>query len=245
MVEGDGGVIRLYKRLYLQDLGGHGTVDGGRLKTGLLYRSADLSRLRARDRAHLQEVGIRHIIDLREPKAVARRPDRFRPEHVTLLPVHLGEFHDIRGRDVLLGRVDWSRYNLDRLYVNMVEENREALRRFLEALIDRPRPALLHCTAGKDRTGVFSAVLQLALGVSEEAVMQAYLDIASHVRRSRSALARFMLDRLGVPELVHTVVPETMQELLAYIRRRYGGIAGLLRDIGFGRLEELRAVFSV
>lgn len=67
----------MLKKLYLRDVGGNIANDGRRVRCGLLYRSSDLHRLTASDGDHLDRLGLRQIIDLREPHIVARRPDRF------------------------------------------------------------------------------------------------------------------------------------------------------------------------
>jgi len=106
----------MLKKLYLRDVGGNITGDGRRVRPGLLYRSSDLHRLTSSDGDHLERLGLRQIIDLREPHVVAGRPDRFMVPAVTFLPVKLGAFESLKPLDILRGRVAWASLVHDRLY---------------------------------------------------------------------------------------------------------------------------------
>src|SRR5574341_7011 len=144
----------MLKRLYLCDVGGEPTCDDRRVRTGLLYRSSAIHKLSADEYARLSGLGIRHIIDLREPSVAARSPDTLAAEVVTHLPVDMGILEALKPGDVLRRRVDVRRLAYRDLYADVLERNAESVCRFLESLIDKPTPALVHCTAGKDRTGM-------------------------------------------------------------------------------------------
>ena len=233
----------MLKELHLADVGGDVTEDGRRVRTGLLYRSSALHRLRPTERARLEALGLKHIIDLREPGASERRPDALRVGAVTVLPVGFGLLNTVRARDVFLRKVNWQALAHPRVYADVLEENAPLFRRFLEALLDHPLPALVHCTAGKDRTGMMVAVLQLALGVSHVRIVAGYMAILPHLEQHFPRRIKALVQLLGGPPLACSVRPEYMEGMLGHVVEKHGGTEGYLRSIQFGRGAELQARF--
>ncbi len=233
----------MLNRLYLCDVGGTFNRDGRRVRTNLLYRSSGLNPLRKSDRVRLASLGLRHIVDLREHKAVQRQPDLFLAETMTHLPVKLGAFETIKYRDVLMRRLDWETLAHIRLYADMLENNGDQICQFLSLLLDDPAPVLLHCAVGKDRTGVFISVLYLALGMSRDEVVRSYMAIKPHLDRHFPRSIRWLLKKTQVPELAYTVLPEYIEGMLDHVEEKYGDAENYLRAIGFRRVEELREKF--
>ncbi len=173
----------------LRDIGGWSTRAGGRVVTGALYRSTDLSRLAGADVVALGDLGIRSVFDLRTAGERAAAPD--------LLP----EGADYRALDVLADSTMAVPASLmalladppaasialagstvpdlfDAAYREIVAlPSARASYRALFADLAAPtrRPALVHCTTGKDRTGWAVAALLMLLGVPDEEVMAEYL----------------------------------------------------------------------
>jgi protein-tyrosine phosphatase len=235
----------MLNRLYLCDVGGVLTRDGRRVQTNLLYRSSGLNPLRRLDRKRLASLGLRHIVDLREHKAIRRQPDLFLAETMTHLPVQLGAFESIKYRDVLMRRVDWETLAHIRLYADMLENNGAQICQFLNLLLDDPAPVLVHCAVGKDRTGVFISVLYLALGMSRDDVVKAYMAIKPHLDHHFPSSIRWLLKKTQVPELAYTVLPEYIEGMVDHVEEKYGDAENYLRAIGFGRARELREKFLV
>lgn len=233
----------MLKRLYLRDVGGEVTRDGRRVRTGLLYRSSAIHKLRADEQAELLGLGIRHIIDLREPSVVARRPDAIVAEAVTHLPVGMGILETVKPGDVLRRRVDVWQLAHCHLYADVLEANAERVCRFLDSLLDCPTPALVHCNAGKDRTGMLVSVLYLALGVPRERIVQSYMAIMPHLEKHFPATLRWLVRVFGGPPLAYSVIPEYVERMLDRIEQNYGGAGQYLNAIGFARLDSLRALF--
>ncbi len=232
-----------YKRLFLQEIAGQITTDGKKVRGGLLYRSGDFHRLRPRDLKMVHELGIKQTFDLRESEVTVERPNRYTAPMVTNMPVRLGEFGLISVRSALRREVDWSNYDFENLYVLILEQNKDYLCRFLDYLVDGPHPALIHCTAGKDRTGVFVASLLLALQVPRETVMQWYLSPGEHLEKNTPAWVKLLARYTGLPREALFLNHTSMEALFNHLDQRYCGIDGYLSEIGFTRVDDLRSLF--
>jgi protein-tyrosine phosphatase len=233
----------MLKRLYLRDVGGEMTNDGRRVRTGRLYRSSAIHKLRRDERRQLDALGLRHIIDLREPKVAARWPDTIRAEVMSHLPVGMGILEMVKPREVLSRQVDWWQLAHPDLYADVLESNAGQVRRFFDSLIDQPAPALVHCTAGKDRTGILVSMLYLALGVPRERVVQAYLAIRPHLEQHFPATLQWLVRAFGGPPLAYSVVGEYMERMLDRVDQKFNGVAGFIDSIQFARLESLHDRF--
>jgi protein-tyrosine phosphatase len=232
-----------YKRLLLQDIGGLKNEENREVRRGLLYRSGELHRLRPRDLALMHSLGIRQIIDLREEEMLRKRPDQFTAPSMINLPVRLGSFGDLKLREALRREVDWSRFDFHSLYTLILDENKDYIRRFLELLVAGPHPVLLHCTAGKDRTGVFITVLLLALRLSREQVVRWYLSIERHLKRNTPLPAKFLVWYSKTPREVIYLNKPGLLKALDHLEQRYQGVEGYLEEAGFTALHELRRIF--
>lgn len=233
----------------VRDAGGLPLRDGGRTRFGELLRSASLRYLTDDDVAHLVDVvGLRLVIDLRTareidrdgPTAVAARgvetvPLSFIPEDGTALPESSEAGADT---DPLL-----------RAYLGYLVDRTENVVRAVRLLGDSDAgPTLVHCAAGKDRTGVLLALVLDAVGVEREAVIADYALSAQHVeamfRRWTSALGREMPADL-TPHLPRAEVIATVLSRLDDAHGRDGsdGAVGWLRANGLddASLERLRA----
>jgi protein-tyrosine phosphatase len=120
-------------------------------------------------------------------------------------------------------------------YLEMFERAGGPLGRLLETLAATSEPVLLHCFAGKDRTGVAAAVILGALGVSEEDIVVDYARTQAAlpaIRASLEASRAFsaVVDQFP-PETLHAA-PETMERVLAKVRSRHGDLVGYARSIG-------------
>jgi len=223
--------IDLQGCLNFRDLGGYPTADGRRLRWRQLYRSDALHLLTPPDVARLRdELGVREVIDLRstaerrEEVAGPLGPPWFREHHI---PLFDGEVRSAEQRADIRTLAD--RYFL------MAEFAREAIGRVLTVLGQSPSPAVFHCAAGKDRTGVVSAVILATLGVEDDLIVadyvatQAKLDaIIDRLMSTRGY--QTMLSALP-PDTLHAE-PETMVALLERVREVYGSMRDYVRAAG-------------
>jgi len=218
-----------------RDLGGLRAADGRRVRHGRLYRSDGLHRITERDRAALAALGLRTVIDLRRPHEVAadgRIPPLPGMTYHNIHPVHREWDYD--GYDESIGA---ARYLADR-YLDMVEEGAAGLGTALGLIADDGyAPVVVHCMAGKDRTGVLIAMALDLLGVPDEQIAADYA--VSELVQDRLT-ARIRADRAGqlhveLPAHVLASPPQAILLFLAGVRERYGSVAGCLAPAGIGR----------
>ncbi len=172
----------------LRDVGGWPLLQGGSVRTGVVYRSAGLDRLDDDGRAAFDGLGVGTVFDLRTAVEVAERPDNL-PEATQLVcldvladaehaaPAELQRiFSDpaTAGDHLVDGQAERYFEDAYRGFVTL-RSARTAYRRLFEGVAAADGPVLLHCATGKDRTGWATAALLLLLGVSMEHVREDYL----------------------------------------------------------------------
>ena len=219
----------------LRDVGGIPTPDG-RIRSGVLLRSGHLSGASATGAAGLRE-RVRRIIDLRDGEEVAAEPSEIIGPDTTHLPLFLGSVRSFFETDT----------SLDELYLHLLEESGE---RLVDAvrIIAAGEPTLVHCTVGKDRTGVTVALALSAVGADREAVIADYALTESQLPPERSRQITAYL-KAQHPEAVHAIALATqspapvMRRLLEKIDERWGSAAGYLRAQGLTD-DELTALHA-
>lgn len=216
-----------------RDLGGYPTRGGMRLRWRHLFRSDALHGLTSEgvDRA-VDELGIGAIIDLRstgEVGADGRGKLRDRPPVYHHLPLFEGP---LTVDPELVNRL-----TLAERYFLMAERAQVPIARVVSALAECSTPVVYHCTAGKDRTGLISALVLGLLGVPDEFIVADYAATQDNLdaiigRLMQSAGYRDVIDNLPADTL--HAKPETMFSLLDQLRDRYGSFRGYANDIGLG-----------
>jgi protein-tyrosine phosphatase len=221
-----------------RDLGGYATADGRRVRWGRVFRTSHLGDLTPDDQAYLERIGIRLICDLRVPDEIAAKPDRPLRGAATFARPLLTEGSKIRQILTVLRY----RNRLDQLLLrgyisNMIDQNAPVFGAIYRQMTDPANlPVILHCTAGKDRAGMVSALLLAALGVPEATIIADYSlsnRFFDHFKEAAGVQAD-KLRRLGVRiDALHPMLlaaPNTMRTALDYVRTRYGGAIRYLTD---------------
>jgi protein tyrosine/serine phosphatase len=226
-----------------RDLGGHPAAGGHTVHYGRLYRSDSLHRLTDNECGQLCAFGVRTIVDLRRPYEIQR--DGRIPETPGLAYHNIHPIHPEWEASVYEPEAGPARYLADR-YLDMAVEGAAGLGEALRLIADpASAPVVIHCFAGKDRTGVLSALALSLLGVSDD-------DIAADYARSEQAQAALnalvraeSADRSYADPPAHFVVcpPEAMLTFLAELRERFGSVAGFAATAGVtdGHVASLRA----
>ncbi len=209
-----------------RDIGGL-TADGGTVKARTLFRSDTLARLADADRSAYAELGVATVIDLRrdEEVAIGRSPEWAAPAYH-----HLHLDHPYWRHSDYREELGVARYLADR-YVELARSGHKDIARVIE-LIAAPESGttVVHCVAGKDRTGTVVAFTLDLLGVDEEAIADEYA-LTELAEDLFTAWARVnqegFADKPIVPYYVSTP-PEAMLLTLREVRAEHGSVQRLL-----------------
>jgi protein-tyrosine phosphatase len=212
----------------VRDVGGYVTADGRSVRWRTLFRSDNLHRLTPDGQAELLRHGLRTIVDLRgDPEAGAS-------------PNVLATSTDVRYVRIRLMAglipVEEAR-TLDDLYLAIIAECQESIREVLATLAAPDIfPVLIHCTAGKDRTGIVVALLLGLLGIEHAHIAEDYALTASYITDEFLEGTRQQLEAAGHDwsKSRHQLdcPAETMLMLLGHLDEQYGGVEGYLQHIG-------------
>jgi protein-tyrosine phosphatase len=227
-----------------RDLGGSPTSDGRAVRWGTLIRSDSLASLTPAGRDALVAYGVRTVVDLRMPMEVEGDPNPF-----AVAGDHGIAYHNVSIIDPAAGPPPAD-------VVTLAEDYRRMLARFgpqVAAVVTTVATAgeggvLVHCYAGKDRTGLVVALLLGAIGVAPEVIADDYARTADALRAQEQ---RWLDDGPGPRAEREATLervrarPEVMLEVLAHLDERYGGAAGYLATVGVapGHVDRLRDRF--
>lgn len=202
-----------------RDLGGY-ACNGGMTKWGVFFRSTSLHKAVEEDVAIMKRVGISRILDLRYPGEREEKPD---------VPVKGAEWMGIS----LLGTIpvedldvndeEEDTKTLINMYRQIIASSRAEIKDSVQAMIQAEGPALFHCAAGKDRTGILAMLLLGAVGVSREDIIADY-EMSHHYIRS------FTEDISGSHG-------SNMQKLFDEIVEEWGSVTGFLQECGISQKE--------
>ena len=218
----------------VRDLGGFTTEDGGQTRWRALVRSDNLCRLSAAGRQALINYGVRTIIDLRYPEELAREPNPFansRMNHGTnylnLPPLNEGVEEiaaAFKGANSMFAR-----------YCIAYDYGREGMANAVNAIAEAPEGAVLvHCYAGKDRTGRLVALLLALAGVPYETIAE---DYAESDIRLKPLLAGWINEIADPTERQRAWADiangrQMMRNVLLYLDQKYGDAEEYLRGGG-------------
>ncbi len=232
----------------MRDVGGLPTTDGGEVATGRLLRSDNLQELSAEDIARLtDELGVSDIVDLRSHVEVeSEGPGPLRSVE-TVVHHHLTLFREdvreVTAEDALvlpwrrgeeLREVDedyWTAH-----YLGYLLDRPDSTSAALEVIAHSRGATIVHCAAGKDRTGTIVALALSTAGVADEDIVADYVATADRLERivarlvERPAYRDNLVGRSLEEQLPRA---ESMERLLAALRERYGGGAGWLAAHGW------------
>lgn len=218
-----------------RDVGGIPAA-GGVIRTGRLFRSGHLAGL-GDDGADAVRRRISRIIDLRADDEVAEDVTELDGVAITRLPLYLGSTRSFFTEDYSLGEI--YAHLLSRSSAQLVEAVR---------IIAAGEPTLVHCTAGKDRTGITVALALSAVGADREGVIADYALTSQlipevHRRATSERLAAKYPESRHAWMLATESPAEVMRDTLATLDAEWGSAAGYLLAHGLGdsELDALRA----
>jgi protein-tyrosine phosphatase len=224
--------ITLEGCLNFRDLGGYPTVGGGQVRWRRLFRSDALHALTPADVAHLRnEIGVTTVVDLRST-AELRADDGGPLRREAIAHHHLPLFD---GESMRSGADMAASITLADRYWLLAQYAKEKIARVLTTLAAAKGPAVYHCAAGKDRTGVISAVILGVLDVPDEVIVA---DYAATKENLDAIVERLMATKSYAtvlanlpPDTLHAEA-ETMVAFLERIRAEYGDMRGYARAAG-------------
>jgi protein-tyrosine phosphatase len=216
-----------------RDLGGYPTRDGGHLRWRRLFRADGLTKLDETDCAALSELGLVTVIDLRTTSEVDQR-GRFPVETVEVDYHHLPLTESIPGTEDV---PDWGTAEfVAARYTQLLSDGRESIARSIGLLAtETSLPAVFHCSAGKDRTGVLAAIVLGCLGVPDDVIIDDYALSAIGTARLMQSLREEYADAVEEVEKYATailrVIPDAMAGFIDHVRDGHGGFDALAREL--------------
>ena len=224
-----------------RDFGGY-AAGAGQLKSGLLYRAGHQARATEADLAKLQGLGLSLIVDLRRAnerdRDVARRWPGFAAR---VIENDIGQDAAdewstfIAGSD--LSVASFHNYMMDYYrHAPFQPRHVDLYRRYFHALAESDGPVLVHCSAGKDRTGILCALTHHLAGVSDDDIFEDYLLTNDPERMERRLpvmreVVRELTGREASDEALLTamrVEAEYLHEAFAVMRQAHGSLDGYL-----------------
>jgi protein-tyrosine phosphatase len=232
-----------------RDMGGYATTTGRQTRWRTLFRADGLHRLEATDLDLLKTIGLRTVIDLRTDAELALR-GRFPVDQ------HAVDFHHVSVLDATWDRDAaraWKGSAAEyyhRAYGTMLHEGADHFIRGVKVLAKADAlPAVFHCAAGKDRTGLLAALVLGALQVDRQTILDDYeLTQAQVAGVLQNAIAESpeLAERVRTsPKVFYVVEPAGLALTLADLDHRHGSIAGYLRHHGVTEAEILRLQTSL
>jgi protein-tyrosine phosphatase len=250
-----------------RDLGGYRTADGRhQVRWGMLYRSGSLARLTEKDYALLAPLGITSVIDFRSTAERASEPTDWRAGE----PEILSKAYTSKGEAALMGAMQGPdasqakvREAMIGFYHQMPEQYADQYSEVFHRLAAHKSPLLFHCTAGKDRTGLASALVLSVLGVPRDKVIEDYVltekagdfrgaaasapppagdkDPYAYMRNTKSDLiAPLMRADPAYLEAALAQITKDYGSVEAFVRKRLGVSAAELATIRARLLEPVR-----
>lgn len=218
---------------------------GGRIRAGTIYRSGALELMTESDAASLTtQIQLRAVLDLRHPDEIASK----KPHALASVVKPLSIFPDSLPQEDLIAELNglYGPAPSAERYLHYLQLGGA---RFAEACTLMSEadsyPVLVHCTAGKDRTGVLLAMIMEVLGVSDEDIAAEYALSNASVDQLIKYLRAIGRDLEGTEEEIQqrlSTPPERIAGFMELLRKHHGSAADYLQSQGVeaSRLERIR-----
>ncbi|SDF89904.1 protein-tyrosine phosphatase [Dyadobacter soli] len=235
--------IGLDNTINFRDLGGLKTKDGRTVRKGFIYRSDNLSKLETDDFGAFNALRIATVFDLRTDHEIEGKEDRLpanvRYMHTPVVQDNAGEIKGLKKR-VLNGEIteQEARDMTAKFYADAVTVNIGNVKSILKQITASDQPVLYHCSAGKDRTGIVSALILSILNVDRQVIVDDFM-VSNYYRRDRAekTLGKAKLGRIIKPklnmdaiEILSTVDESFINATFNAIDSTYGGMEPFIEN---------------
>lgn len=233
MTERDPRELRVDGLVNIRDIGGLVTKDGRTVRSGRVFRSDNPRALTEAGRVQFREVvNPTTVIDLRMSLEFTREGYEL-DEHVTVVNCPMTPQSGVNQAQIDAGMCD----NLIDDYMAQIDVNGRFVAETLGLIAESAnQPVVIHCTAGKDRTGIVIAMLLDILGVPHETIVADYhlttKNMAPMLERIRNAPVFKENGLASAPDWIFASEPETMRGFLERMTVTYGGAAEWARSQG-------------
>jgi protein-tyrosine phosphatase len=199
-----------------RDFGDWRTLNGGRVTPGKLFRSGHLSRSTQKDLSRINALGIKTLADLRQPTERQREPNTLPADPPpTILQTRQGGYDEAPHLQFLregnLSKKSVHDYMLSAYQRIPLEPHHQHIFAQVFTQMQAGEPVLIHCAAGKDRTGILAALILTSLGVDREQVFEDYMltNMAVDIDGLLPSIAKRISAQTGEP-----IEPEALRPML-------------------------------
>lgn len=225
-----------------RDLGGMQTKDGRYVKWGKIFRSDDLANLTPADLDYLAAIPVKTIVDFRSQSEITMAQDRLPSSVATDVNLNI-EPGNIMGSDIDFD-IDTIDFNQVMIRMNrLLVTDSDAIaqyKKFFSLLQDESNiPLMYHCSAGKDRTGMATALILYALGVDDDIIMNDYLASATYLADKYD---RYVQQFPAVEPLM-TVKSEFLQAGIDQIKQDHGTVENYLKNVLNVDIDKMKQMF--
>lgn len=231
------------KTVNFRDIGGIKTMDGKTVRWGKIFRSDNLSKIKTREFDKFNDLHIKTVYDLRTKHEIEGKEDHLpagvRYVHAPTVADNEGQIAQLRAK-VIGGQINEEEARAQTLlfYKETVTVNLASLTPTLLQIINSDEPVLYHCSAGKDRTGIVSALILSILRVERETIVKEYL-MSNYYRRvktekllGKAKMAKVIKPKMDLKaiEVFMTVDESYIRAVFDVIDKEYGGIDEFIQN---------------
>ena len=233
-------VVPIQNGINFRDLGGIKTSDGRQIRSGMLYRSGEFSRLSDEEKKFLSdELNLHYVLDYRDQLEIDRNPDNLWNNsqyfNIPANPLSDEITASLVSDDIFVLKKYSPLDFMIKLY-QLLPFNNLAYKKLISILLNaNGKPLVQHCAVGKDRTGVGVALTLFALGVSEDVIMQDYLLTEQYLNDYRQAVLSQNKSKLSAEEfekqkIIFSAKQEFLTAAIDEIKKRYNTIDNWLHQ---------------
>lgn len=231
--------VKLEGGVNFRDIGGYPAKNGRTVQWGKIYRSGSLYELTERDWQQIDALGIKLMCDLRSNEEVEAEPDRVLDGVAYVhTPIQTETSTMDRMRSMFVDRRKLKNF-MPMVYTRLIIDNHAMiLGDTIRRLADEDNlPAVVHCSAGKDRTGVIVALVLLVLGVPDDYIIADYTlsntYYASFYQIAEKALKPLAVTGFTADDVYPMLIADAayMRQTIQYIREHYGSARKYLKTM--------------